>query len=226
MGIGLLLLLTMAIPFPLCLFRMKKYGISLLKMIAIYLVFSTVGFIGARFGPMMVGMEAAGVRLYGLVLVDFFALFLMSLILKIDVFKLGDFIAPPIMAVCASSKIHCLINNCCKGIIMYYRGNKPIYFPSVIVEMTIWFILVVILLLVERKKSVVGILWPALMIWFGIARFFVDFLRGSERERQSYCLSLPGGQFWSLVILVAGAVFAIYTFQRIRKSRQSINNFN
>ena len=100
---------------------------------------------------------------------------------------------------------------------MYYRGTEPIYFPSAIMEMAIWFVFVVLLLLVERKKHSDGVLWPALMIWFGIARFLVDFLRGSEWERRPYCFSLPGGQFWSLVIIVVGIVFAVYTFLKLRK---------
>lgn len=207
MEIIILLLFAMIIPFPLCLFRMGKYGISLKKMLIIYFVFSTIGFIGARFFPGFVGIENAGIRLYGLVLFDVFALFLMSKLLKLNINKLGDFVTPPIMATCASAKINCMLNDCCKGIIMYYNENVPVYFPSVIFEMLIWTIFTVLFLFIEKRKTIDGLMWPLLMVWFGFARFAVDFLRISEWERKAYFLTLSGGQFWSLVDLFIGVVF-------------------
>lgn len=204
----------MAIPFPLCLFRMKKYEIPLWKMLIIYLAFSTVGLIGARFGPIWARIEAAGVRLYGLVLFDFVLLLIMSPVIRVDVYRLGDFVAPPIMAVCASAKIHCMMNDCCKGIVMCYKGDEPIHFPSVIVEMVIWFLFVALLLVVDRKKQKDGFMWPALMIWFGIIRFAVDFLRVSIWERKPYVFSLTAGQFWSLVSVVIGVGFMVFTFRK------------
>lgn len=214
MEIVVLLLLTMAIPFPLCYFRMKEYDISLPKMLLIYLVFSTVGFIGAWFGPALVGIEDSGIRLYGLVLFDLMALFVMSMVLRIDMRILGDFVAPPIMAVCACSKINCMIHNCCRGIVMWHNGEQSILFPSAIVELIIWAVFVVALLMVERKKTADGFMWPQLMIWFGITRCLVDFLRGSVWERRPYFMFLSGGQFWSLVAAVAGVLLMIYTFHK------------
>lgn len=218
----ILLLLAMSIPFPLCYFRMKNYGISLAKMLVIYGIVSTVGFIGARFGPSLVGIKDVGVRLYGLVLFDFILLFPLSWMMKINIRDMGDFVAPPIMAVCASSKINCMLNNCCKGFIMYYNGNEPVYFPSALTEMLIWTVLIVLLLLVERKKYLPGSLWPILMVWFGIVRFLVDFLRGSEWEQRPYFLGLSGGKFWSLVAAVLGALTLIHVFHQQWKRYPSI----
>lgn len=207
MKIVILLLFAMVIPFPLCLFRMRNYNISFAKMLIIYIVFSTVGFIGARFGPNVVGIRMPGIRLYGLVLFDVIALVLMSKALKIDTDKLGDFVAPPIMAVCASAKINCLLNGCCEGFTMYYAENEPVLFPSATFEMIVWFCLVALLLIVEHRKNAEGLLWPILMIWFGVVRYLVDFLRGSEIEQTPYFLWIPPGRFWSVVTLVVGLIF-------------------
>ena len=214
MEIFVLLLLTMAIPFPMCYFRMNKYDVSLPKMLLIYVVFSSVGFIGALYGPPLVGITRSGIRLYGLVLFDFIALFVMSKVLRMDVRKLGDFITPSIMAVCSSSKINCLIRDCCKGIVLFNNSDIPVRFPSVIVEMAIWAIFVAALLIIDRKKRSDGYMWPILMIWFGIVRFLADFLRGSELERRPYLIGLTGGQFWSLVSALAGMAFLIWTFRK------------
>ena len=104
---------------------------------------------------------------------------------------------------------------------MYYSGNEPVYFPSATVEMVIWAILVVLLLVVERKQKRQGTMWPLLMIWFGVIRFSVDFLRESEWERRPYFLSLSGGQFWSLVAAVIGVVFLILVFRMHKKAGTS-----
>ena len=218
----ILLLFAIIIPFPLCLLRMKKYDISFKKMLIIYFTFSTIGFIGARFFPELVGMENAGIRLYGLVLFDVFALFLMSKLLNININKLGDFVAPPIMAVCASAKINCMLNDCCKGIVIYYNGDVPIHFPSVIFEMLIWAIFVFILLFVEKRKTIEGLMWPLMMVWFGFARFAVDFLRISEWERKTYFLVLSGGQFWSLVDFFIGGIILYVVLKKSFERNPSV----
>lgn len=219
MKIVILLLFAIIIPFPLCLFRMKKYEIPFWKMLIIYAAFSTVGFIGARFGPGWVGIELSGIRLYGLVLLDVAALYSMSKALKINIYKLGDFVAPPIMAVCASAKINCLLEGCCKGFIMGYAENKPVFFPSAIFEMIIWFVLVALLLVVEKRKRVEGLLWPILMIWFGVVRYLVDFLRGSALEQTPYFLWIPPGRFWSIVTLMVGLIFLYRSMWKISGNR-------
>lgn len=220
----ILLLLAMSIPFPLCYFRMKKYNISLKKMLIIYIVVSTIGFIGARFGPSWVGIKDIGVRLYGLVMFDFLAIFPMSKIMKIGIREYGDFVAPPIMAVCASSKINCMINNCCKGFVMSNGENGPVLFPSAIVEMVIWAIFVIVLLLIEKSQKAEGLLWPILMILFGAARYSVDFLRGSEWEHNPYFFSMPGGQFWSLMVLIAGLIYLCFILYKKRKETNGLKD--
>jgi prolipoprotein diacylglyceryltransferase len=117
------------------------------------------------------------------------------------------------MAVCASAKLDCLLNDCCAGFCMYYEGSTPVLFPSAILEMIVWSIFVVLLLLIERKQFASGILWPISMIWFGAARFLFDYFRGSIWERKPFFLTMSAGQFWSLVALLIGAVFLFFTLR-------------
>ena len=216
---ALTLLLAVIIPFPLCLFRMKKYGISLKKMLLIYIVVSTVGAIGACVGAIISNESALSQRLYGLMLFDTALLFALSPLLKVRLADMGDFVIVPIMAVCFSSKISCLVQGCCYGVTL--RGIpwfSEIRFPSVIFEMVIWGMMTLLLLAIERSQLAKGALWPIGMIWFGIARFAVDFLRGSAWEKRVFVLGLTGGQFWSLVVLLGGAIYLyivlMHRFQR------------
>ena len=177
-------------------------------MFLIYVVFSTVGAVGAMVGSAISGGSIWGQRLYGLMLFDTVALFVMSWILRIRPGKLGDYIAVPIMAVCFSAKILCLATGCCYGNVLYMTETLHyVRFPSAAVEMTIWGLLVIALLFVEKNQRARYTMWPVAMIWFGAVRFIVDFFRGSNSERRIFVLGMTAGRFWSLVVLLVGLIY-------------------
>jgi len=223
---ALVLILAVCIPFPLCLFRMKKYRISLKQMLLIYLVFSVVGAIGACIGSAVDGGTIAGKRLYGLVIFDTMALLIMSRVLKMEVGHLGDYIALPIMATCFASKIDCIVKGCCYGFTLYQlEMQQPVRFPSAILEMIVWAIMTVLLIVLERSKKSTNTLWPIGLIWFGSARFLADFLRGSKIEKEILLLGLTGGQFWSLVTLIIGLVFLYLTVSKLNSRKPTAGEF-
>lgn len=210
------LLLAVIIPFPLCLFRMKKYKISLPKMLLIYFVVSTVGAFGAAFGSLISNESILSQRLYGLMLCDTILVFALSPLIKMRMSDFGDFIAVPIMAVCFSAKINCVIFGCCYGFNLYQVENHQwVKFPSAILEMLIWAVMTILLLRIERAGTAKGILWPIGMIWFGTARFLVDYLRGSVWERRIFLLGMTGGRFWSLVVLMMGIIYLYVAMMHI-----------
>lgn len=212
--LALLLALTMGISFPFCLFRIKKFNISLKKMLLIYIVFSMVGLVGACVGSFISGGSIEGRRLYGLMLFDTIALLIMSKLLRIEIGQLGDFIAVPIMATCVSAKIDCLMNNCCRGFVMNPHAGESIRFPSAIIEMVIWSIFVVLLLLIERKRHATGVLWPISLIWFGTVRYLVDFFREGSGGSELLLGLMSGAQFWSLIALLIGLVFLFVVLRK------------
>ena len=205
----LVLILAILIPFPLCLFRYKKFEISLMQMLIIYVSFSVVGAIGAFVGS-LITTGSMGIRLYGLILLDTVALFVLSRILKIKVDSLGDFVAVPIMAVCFSAKIACVISGCCYGVeLSLCDFGKTVRFPSQWVEMILWFIIVVLLLVLEKNGRANGIKWHVSVIYFGFFRFLTDFMRGAAVEREILVLGMTGAQFWSLCVVLVGIVLLI-----------------
>lgn len=208
---ALVLILTTVISFPFCLFRIKKYNISLVRMLFIYAVFSCVGAVGACLGAFAAGEMIIGKRLYGLMILDTAALFIMSRVLGIQVGCLGDFIAVPIMATCFSSKIDCLVHGCCYGFTIYQpEMQQPVRFPSAILEMVIWGLFTLVLLYWDKKGQLKNMLWPLAMTWFGLIRFVIDFLRGSALEKNLIFYVIPGAKFWSLVAMSLGMVHLYY----------------
>ena len=222
----LVLLLAFAVSFPLYLCRGKQYSYSFQKLLIAYAVFFIVGAFGAITGSLISGEGVFSRRLYGMVLVDFLLVFLLSPLLKIKRTDLGDFIAAPTMAVCFASKIDCCMRGCCYGCVIYQvDGERLIRFPSAIFEMLLWAIITIILLKIEHKKKAKGILWPISIVWFGIGRFLVDFLRGVDGEKRVFLIGLTAGQFWSLLVFAIGLIYLYIEVLRKLKRRPRIREF-
>lgn len=212
-----LLVLSLAIifPIPVCLLRRKKYNISLLQMFIIYVVFSVVGAIGARMGSYAAGASMFSVRLYGLIIFDSIALLLLSRIMKIDIGKMGDFIAAPIMVSCSSAKIGCLINGCCYGfVILETQSGVLDRFPSALFEMLLWAIIAEFLLIIEKNGDSKNNLWAIMVIWFGFFRFLASFLRGNEKEFVQILPGITGAQLWSFVAFLIGVLYLYLSLKR------------
>lgn len=202
------LFLAVLFPIPTCIFRMKRYGLNWRQTIIVYIIISTVGALGAFVGSALADMAIGGIRLYGLMLFDAIAVPFVSKLIKHDSQRLGDFISVPIMVVCASAKIICLLTNCCSGIVLGYDDmQNPIRFPSQMFEILIWCAMAVFILTMEHRKRSQHMLWPVTMMWFGILRFAVDFLRAPTLKTRPLLLGMTGGKFWSLVVFVYGFIW-------------------
>lgn len=194
----------------------RKYNIPVTMMIVLYVLFTVTGTLGGSFGAVLSGLSWVGKRLHMLVAVDAITLTLLCKLFKKDESLLGDYLAIPVVAVCAAAKVGCLIFGCCYGIELYVNSQGiPVRFPSPAVELTVWVLLAVWLFFVSKKGRAKGLLWPIAMIWVGVLRFLVDFMRGSLLERTLRILGLPAGQLWSLVLLLMGVA---YLFRALRKS--------
>lgn len=221
---ALVLALAMSAPVPVCLLRRKRYGLSILKMVLIFLVISTSGAIGAALGGWAGGSgDLTGKRLYGLMLLDTVALLLTHRLFGLSLEGMGDFIAAPVILSCASSKIDCIIQDCCYGIVLKPMPEigRALRFPSAIAELSVWAVLSFVLLILERNKKLKGLMWPFAMIGFGIFRFIADYFRGSAVDHRPFCPGITLGQFWSLVNLAVGVVFLAYMIARKKKEQKS-----
>ena len=193
-------------------------------MIIIYAVVSTVGAFGACIGAFMSGEPLTSVRLYGLVIFDSALLLLLSFVMKIDIGKIGDFVALPIMVVCFSSKINCYINGCCTGFVIgETQAGEIIKFPSALFEMALWALLTVILIVLEKVGNSKNLLWPIMVIWFGVFRFVASCFR--ESEIIEAIPSISGGKIWSIVTLIVGLIYLYYLLHRNLDRRPKLSEF-
>lgn len=219
----LVLALGMSAPVPLCLLRRRRYGLSYLKLLLIFLVVSASGGIGAALGGWAGGGDLTGKRLYGLMLMDTVTLLCTHRLFGLSIAQMGDFIAAPVILSCASAKIDCILQDCCYGLVLkpLPEAGRAIRFPSAVVELCVWAVLALVLLLLERKKKLKGLMWPLATIAFGILRFIVDFFRGSASDKRPFCPGITMGQFWSLVCLAVGVVFLVFMIVRKKKEQEA-----
>ena len=220
-----LLLWAVILPIPFCVFRKKKYDISWLQMLLIYVIVSFIGACGACFGSVISGGALLGVRLYGLMMFDTLSILLLHYLLKHPIGKLGDFISVPIMMVCAASKISCFIGNCCYGMVLYYVDGEAVRFPSALAEMGLWILLTAFLLIIEYRGHVKNLMWPIAMIWFGVVRFSMDFFRGPASERTPFVFSLTFGRFWSLIVFMMGLILLYVALRKTLARNPKIKEY-
>ena len=208
------LTLAIIIPIPFCLFRRKRYGIGWRQLLLVYASISLVGAIGACVGSFLAGGSIKGIRLYGLMLFDAMFLPLVAKLIRSEVGQLGDFVAVPVAMSCAASKINCAIEGCCKGLVLYHdQSQQAVRFPSQIFELSLWVLLAAYLLVLETRKKSENLLWPIFMVWFGLLRYAVDFLRGSALEKLPFFFTMPGGRFWSLIVFILGLLWLFFALK-------------
>ena len=218
MGMLYSVLMGAAVLFLMLLFRRKKYDVSMKKVFAIQIVVTIITTLGANLGSFLGGMSFLGLRLYGILLLDTVALFALAKLYKMEVGELGDYLGPAIIAICCIVKTPCIIDGCCYGKVLFTDNlGNAVRFPSQIVEFSIWAILTVWLLWIERKGNHKNLIWSISSFWFGIFRFIVDFMRGSPNELRLKILGMPAGRFWSLIVAAVALAFMVYSFRRYYK---------
>lgn len=192
-------------------------------MILLHVLFTVTGAFGASLGAELSGLTWASKRLHLLVAVDAIALILFCKLLKKDEALLGDYMAIPVVAVCAAAKVGCVIFRCCYGLVLYVNAQGvEVRFPSQIVELGLWITLILILFLMTKKGNVKGVLWPIMMIWFGFLRFAADFMRGFSIERNFKIMGMQAGQFWSLLVMLMGVAYLYYLLRKSRGRNPSV----
>lgn len=201
--------------------RRKKLGTSSLKTVAIHVLATILTTLGAMLGSLAGGHSFLGLRLYGYIIVDTIALFFLNKLFDADI---GDHWAMPILAVCSIGKLPCLISGCCYGIVLRtdVLGNVLLRFPSQIVEFSIWTLLMLWILFLEKRGKHKHLLWGIATVWIGVFRFAVDFFRGNQSEMRLVIFGLPAGRFWSVVSFVLGLVFLIYSFRKYYKKMPTL----
>ena len=110
--------------------------------------------------------------------------------------------------------IHLVFNNP-KSVAGFYHLGQPLHATQVYNEINA-LILWGVLLLVYRRRKFYGQVTAAFLIYYGVTRFFIEFLRGDADRGMWFGETLSTGQIAMIVGFLAGLVLWFYLRRRTR----------
>lgn len=157
---------------------------------------------------------------------------------KLPVWEITDIIAPSVGLGLGITRIGCFFNGCCFGratdswLGMIFPHNSAVYYtprtgiipatpvlPTQLFESAAGFILLGILLLVERRwKKFHGLLFGILIAFFGAWRLFIEEFRFREDDMHALGGLLSKNQVISIVILLAGVGVILWRFLATKRA--------
>jgi len=178
----------------------------------------------------MFAIQKGGLAFYGGFIGGYIGCVVFMKLKKLPVWKVGDLTAPSIVIGLGIGRIGCFLNSCDfgtptqllwgvifpPGSFAYQMVGDQRLHPTQLYEMAVAFILAGVLVFMERRKRFDGQVFWSLVLLYGVARFFLEFLRGDMMVR-----GYIGSPFWNnarIVSVVSGAI-AIYMMVRLSRAK-------
>lgn len=174
----------------------------------------------------------AGLSMMGGVVLAIIGSMIYFIVKRMSPWPLLDSMAPSFFLGLGISRLGCFLNGCCYGIqsdawcsVTFPFHNHSVY-PTQIFSSIAGFIMLVLLLLIERKKkSFDGFtFWIALMM-YSIWRFSIDFIRFYEESMVIFKIGdihITRNQFLTVCLFVIALLWFLYLKKRnVRINQQS-----
>jgi phosphatidylglycerol:prolipoprotein diacylglycerol transferase len=164
-----------------------------------------------------------GLSMFGGVILAIVCSIIYILLKKLSLWRIADSVAPSIMLGLGIARIGCFLNGCCFGMPShsclamifppdspagYVFPNVPI-FPIQLVASFYGFLILAILIFLERFKHFNGFTFWLMLIFYSVARFTVDFFRYYE---QSMIFARIGGVDFTVNQALIVLIFLISVF--------------
>ena len=189
--------------------RRDKYHLKLWQIILFTIALAAVGYAGVRllaileqFKALIQGDIAGGMSFYGSVFLIPLLMPLIGKLFKLKPSETLDLCAPCVLAILACMRVSCYATGCCGGIVIYLPEKEFATHPQLI-ECAADLVLIAILLRKEKKDRKAGAGYPRMLIYYGILRFFLEFIRETPKD----ILFLSRGQIYALIGVLVGILF-------------------
>ena len=211
-------LIAMAAALLCCLLRRKYYDLALWQVILLYAVHAVFGNVGDRVTARIALGYWGGGCWYGVPLMILLSIWLLTKILKKDYGTIGDMSAAGICVLHILSKVACIFQGCCTGVILFFTDTgKAIHFPCREFEIIANTIVLIVLLRFEKRRIAKGMLWELYMIWYAVIRYIAAWLREIPIDWKPFFLWIPAPRLWTVVICATGIVILFFHFQKSRQ---------
>ena len=197
--------------------RRALYRLSILNAV----MFATAGLISGILGCKFLyvienykyvvkhGLKLGGFSFFGAALLGPLLMLLLSKPFKLSPAESLDNTAVCVVAMLGTIRIGCFCNGCCGGRIFFFE-HFDFSFPTQLIELACDALILVWLLRTEARPDNRGRLYGRFLLSYGIARFFIEFLRSTPKD----WLGLSHGQWFSLIAIIAGAVAELLFISR------------
>ena len=204
-------------------YRRAMYGLRPAKAVVFAVLVLIVGILGCKLlfllenikWVMKNGFTLGGFSFFGAVLLIPLLMPLFGKLLRLDARASLDSSAICIAAMLGTIRIGCFLNGCCGGRI-FTIGSFDFSFPTQLIECACDFLILALLLKNEKTGGFKGALYPRFLLFYGIARFLIEFMRNTDKD----WLYLSHAHWFSLAAVLIGAVFEI----RRRKRGQNASD--
>lgn len=191
----------------------------------------------------IVRVDEGGLIFYGGAIGALIALILMARRWKERPLKLLDFVVTSLPLGHAFGRIGCFLNGCCFGTpthgpmgVAFPRGSLPWLYqheqgllddsdafsipvhPVQLYEAALNVVTYMLLVLLYRKRKCDGIVFACYLLTYPTVRFFLEFLRGDEREVVPWMFGLNVAQCLSVFLFVAGLVLSLRCIRTGKRS--------
>ncbi len=180
------------------------YGIEKKKSFisAVWLLFS--GMFGMFMMCFIESGKFYGGSFFGAVFIVPLCMYPLAKVLKVEYGDIMDMCAPTGCVVLSILKFKCHLEGCCYG--RLFMTNSYAYrFPSQIVECAVALVLAAVMLLIMVKGNHRTMVYPILLVSYGITRFILNLLR----QTHGWLGPLPAGNVWSLLAIIIGCIVLV-----------------
>lgn len=200
----------------------KLYGLQVWKTLLLTLILAAVGLAGVRllaiaehWDELLNGYISGGMSFFGSVLLVPLLMPLAGLFFKLRPRQTMDLCAPCVAGIVGVMRINCWISGCCGGFRFIIHG-KSFVPPTQIIDGGWDFLLMGFLLWFNLKRKREGIAYPLFLVGYGFMRFFVEFLRDTEKD----WLGFSHGQVFSVIALVIGTILILRSLKCTARRRK------
>ena len=177
------------------------YGIEKKKsfVAAVYLLIT--GMFGMFIMCFVESGRFGGGSFFGAVFIVPLCIYPLATALRIRYGDIMDMCAPTGCIILSILKFKCYLDGCCYGK-LFMTNSWAFRFPSQIVECVVALILAVVMLLIMVKGKHRTMVYPILMVLYGITRFCLNLLR----QVHGWLGPIPAGNVWSLLAIIIGCI--------------------
>ncbi len=95
-----------------------------------------------------------------------------------DIAKTYDIFTPCMLMSIMFARINCILSGCCLG--KYIPGLAPVRWPTREIEVVFYILMLLWIILDDKKERKPGILYPVYLICYGVLRFILEFFRVAD----------------------------------------------